>query len=97
MDYDHDGDLDLFVTGKAPRLGRSGGAGPNVLWRNNGNKTFTEWTEQTGLGGSGETTAAILSDINNDRAVDLVVTGSSSVSAGLRESARRKVYAAAAV
>ena len=28
---------------------------PNVLWRNNGNKTFTEWTEPTGLGGSGKT------------------------------------------
>jgi hypothetical protein len=25
------------------------------LWRNNGNKTFTEWTEPTGLGGSGKT------------------------------------------
>ena len=29
------------------------GETPNVLWRNNGNKTFTEWTEPTGLGGSG--------------------------------------------
>jgi tetratricopeptide (TPR) repeat protein len=71
VDYDHDGDLDLFVTG-APL--KAGGA-PNVLWRNNGNKTFTEWTEPTGLGGSGKTAAAILTDFNNDRAVDLVTTG----------------------
>jgi len=46
-----------------------------VLWRNNGDKTFTEWTDPTGLGGSGKTNAAILTDFNNDRAVDLVTTG----------------------
>jgi tetratricopeptide (TPR) repeat protein len=52
-----------------------GDLAPNVLWRNNGNKTFTEWTEPTGLGGSGKTAAAILTDFNNDRAVDLALTG----------------------
>ena len=46
-----------------------------MLWRNNGNETFTEWTEPTGLGGTGKTAAAILTDFNNDRAVDLAVTG----------------------
>jgi Flp pilus assembly protein TadD len=71
VDYDHDGDLDLLLTG-APL---AEGGTPNVLWRNNGNKTFTEWTEPTGLGGSGKTAAAILTDFNNDRAVDLAVTG----------------------
>ena len=74
VDYDHDGDLDLFLTG-APLP--SGGE-PDVLWRNNGNGTFTEQTEPTGLGGSGKTEAAILTDFNNDRAVDLAVTGSGS-------------------
>jgi tetratricopeptide (TPR) repeat protein len=71
IDYDHDGDLDLFLTGAPLKDGDA----PNVLWRNNGNKTFTEWTEPTGLGGSGETRAAILTDFNNDRAVDIAVTG----------------------
>ncbi|MGD0901971.1 MAG: FG-GAP-like repeat-containing protein, partial [Terracidiphilus sp.] len=71
IDYDHDGDLDLFLTG-APL---AAGGSSNVLWRNNGNKTFTEWTEPTGLGGSGKTSAAILTDFNNDRAVDIAVTG----------------------
>jgi tetratricopeptide (TPR) repeat protein len=71
VDYDHDGDLDLLLTG----AGLKPGDAPNVLWRNNGNKTFTEWTEPTGLGGSGKTSAAILTDFNNDRAVDLAVTG----------------------
>ena len=68
VDFDHDGDLDLFVTGQA-----GSGAGPNVLWRNNGNATFTEWSAPTGLAGKGSTLGAVLSDINNDRAVDLVV------------------------
>ncbi len=71
VDYDHDGDLDLLLTGSA----LSPGGESNVLWRNNGNKTFTEWTEPTGLGGSGKTEAVILTDFNNDRAVDLAMTG----------------------
>ena len=71
IDFDHDGDLDLFMTGSATVAG----GGNNVLWRNNGNSTFTEWTTPTGLVGAAETTSAILSDINNDRAVDLVVAG----------------------
>ncbi len=71
VDFDHDGDLDLFITGSAAEPGK----GANVLWRNNGNSTFTEWTEPTGLARTAESASAILSDINNDRAVDLVVTG----------------------
>ena len=73
LDFDHDGDLDLFVTGSA-----TNGGGPSVLWRNNGNSTFTEWTGPTGLAGSASTAGATLSDINNDRAVDLVVAGAAS-------------------
>jgi tetratricopeptide (TPR) repeat protein len=71
VDYDHDGDLDLLLTGESLKPGDA----PNVLWRNNGNKTYTEWTDPTGLGGQGKTAAAILTDFNNDRAVDLAVTG----------------------
>ena len=74
VDFDHDGDVDLFITGSA----LSSGTGPDVLWRNNGNSTFTEWTKPTGLAGKGNTTAVTLSDLNNDRAVDLIVTGDSS-------------------
>lgn len=70
IDFDHDGDVDLFVTGT------STGHGANVLWRNNGNSTFTEWTVPTGLAGARPTSGVTLSDVNNDRAVDFVVTGS---------------------
>ena len=70
IDFDHDGDVDLFISGT------SIGHGANVLWRNNGNSTFTEWTGPTGLAGTTPTTAVTLSDINNDRAVDFIVTGS---------------------
>jgi hypothetical protein len=77
VDYDHDGDLDLFVTGETGK-GSNSGATPDVLWRNNGDNTFTDWTRQAGLGGEGSTTASVLTDLNNDRAVDLIVTGSGS-------------------
>ncbi len=69
VDFDHDGDLDLYVTGSATA------ASASVLWRNNGNATFTEWTRPTGLTGDGNTVGAVLSDLNNDRAVDLIVSG----------------------
>jgi cytochrome c-type biogenesis protein CcmH/NrfG len=74
VDFDHDGDLDLFIAGSPLASGK----GPSVLWRNNGDSTFTEWTTPTGLAGTAKTTSATLSDINNDRAVDLVVTGAAS-------------------
>jgi Tfp pilus assembly protein PilF len=75
LDFDHDGDVDLLVTGSP-----GSGANPDVLWRNNGNQTFTEWTTPTALGGKGHTTSAILSDLNNDRAVDIAVAGDEGVS-----------------
>ncbi len=75
IDFDHDGDVDLLVTGSA---GSNDSA--NVLWRNNGNQTFTEWTTPTALGGKGHTTSAMLSDLNNDRAVDIAVAGDEGVS-----------------
>jgi len=77
IDYDHDGDLDLFVTGAAKENGK--GANANVLWRNNGDGTFTDWTAETGLGGQSSTATAMLSDLNNDRAVDLAVAGKDGV------------------
>jgi TPR repeat protein len=85
IDYDHDGDLDLYVTRfnefplENPReqFAFPADAAPpgNILWRNNGNGTFTDWTKETGLGGSAASVGVLGSDLNNDRAIDLVVTG----------------------
>ena len=78
VDYDHDGDLDLYVTRSAPFLlpiSIASPGAPNSMLRNNGNGTFTEVTEATGLAGGMHSTAALATDYNNDRAVDLVVSG----------------------
>jgi tetratricopeptide (TPR) repeat protein len=74
IDYDHDGDLDLYVT--RVRSTPSGASGANVMWRNNSDGTFTDVTESTGLAGVASSVAAIGTDYNNDRAIDIVVTGS---------------------
>jgi len=87
IDYDHDGDIDLFVNHS--HLKKSQGLSgytlqrSDVMWRNNGNGTFTDVTDSLGLSGGSEaanTRGAIGTDFNNDRAVDLIVTGGSHLS-----------------
>ena len=84
VDYDHDGDLDLYVTSTlrhapAPVAGQdiklpSGLVFPgNFMWRNNGNGTFTNITQDLEVYAD-PSISAIGTDYNNDRAVDLVVT-----------------------
>ena len=69
VDYDHDGDLDLYVTAKA------GGAAHNVMWRNNGNSTFSDISTETALGAEATGAGVVTSDFNNDRAIDFVLAG----------------------
>jgi Tfp pilus assembly protein PilF len=73
VDYDHDGDLDLYIT-NAPG-GAGGGATRNVLWRNNGNSTFTDVSAETALGVESTGGGVVTSDFNNDRAIDFVIAG----------------------
>src|SRR5262249_20326535 len=84
VDFDHDGDLDLYISRSTDFPVSSDGefnfaigspAPGNALWRNNGDGTFTDGTSQAGLAGDAPGIAALASDLNNDRAVDLVLTG----------------------
>lgn len=70
VDYDHDGDLDLFS-------GRSA----TTMYRNNGDETFTDVTEQTFVttdagdvpAGQGYPTEALSADFDDDGDIDLFV------------------------
>jgi tetratricopeptide (TPR) repeat protein len=75
IDYDHDGDLDLYVTELPDKLPGPVNQRVNEVWRNNGNGTFTNQTDETGLAASGSLLAAIGTDYNNDRAIDIVAGG----------------------
>jgi len=83
IDFDHDGDLDLYVTRfvnqPAPALGQSIDLPQdlftlgNSMLRNNGNGTFTDVTQAVGLQGF-PALGAVATDYNNDRAVDILAT-----------------------
>jgi Tfp pilus assembly protein PilF len=75
VDYDHDGDLDLYIT--AAPGGTPAAPAHNVLWRNNGNSTFTDVSEETALGVAGTNGGVAVTDFNNDRAIDFVIPGGS--------------------
>jgi len=84
IDYDHDGDLDLYAvryTGKPvfdPRQTSAvdtNAVGSNVMWRNNGDGTFTDVTETAGLRGRAPTVGVVGTDYNNDRAIDILLAG----------------------
>jgi tetratricopeptide (TPR) repeat protein len=74
IDYDHDGDLDFFLGSYAQGQYKGSPVG-DELWRNNGNGTFSDVTEQTGFAGQGHHGTALGTDYNNDRAVDILVSG----------------------
>ena len=67
-DYDNDGDLDLFFTTVY-------GGDTCVLYRNDGNWTFTNVTSSAGLSGLAETYQAAWADFDNDGDLDLVCDG----------------------
>ncbi len=73
-DYDHDGDLDLFV-GSRSIPGLYPMAPKNALLRNDGGKfTNVIATVAPGLLAPGMVTGAVFSDINDDGWIDLLVT-----------------------
>src|SRR5580698_6696512 len=74
IDYDHDGDIDLFL-GSSAKGNYKGSPVSDELWRNNGDGTFSDVTEEKGIAGYGNHWTALGTDYNNDRAVDIVVPG----------------------
>src|SRR5262249_16817558 len=60
-DYDNDGYLDLYVTGFRA----------NILYRNNGDGTFTDVTARAGVGGGGWSSSAGFFDYDRDGDLDL--------------------------
>ncbi len=66
-DYDNDGHTDLFICN----------AGPNVLYRNNGDGTFSDVTGNSGLDQKPEDLLSVAGawfDYNNDGLLDLVIS-----------------------
>ena len=75
IDYDQDGDLDIYFVNGAPLDDRTPGPGlPNQLFRNEGNLGFTDQTAGAGVGDTGWGYGIAIADIDSDGFPDLYVT-----------------------
>ncbi len=63
VDYEHDGDLDLFI----------GGPDGAALWQNNGDGRFENVTARVGIAAAGPVSDMAAADLDSNIAVDLVV------------------------
>ncbi|MGO4880924.1 MAG: CRTAC1 family protein [Bryobacteraceae bacterium] len=76
FDYNGDGYLDIYFVNGAdmPSLAKRGPQYRNRLYRNNGNLTFTDVTEKSGLAGAGYGIGVAVGDYDNDGRPDLFVS-----------------------
>jgi FG-GAP-like repeat/ASPIC and UnbV len=72
-DYNNDGKQDVFISALVDVPGGTPHSG-NRLFKNNGNRTFTDVTDQAGVRNSGWSWGTTFLDYDNDRDQDLVVT-----------------------
>jgi len=85
FDYDNDGDLDLFVLNYPEDFKMKGEAryqrwlyptltDSNKLYRNNGNNTFTDVTQEAGISDYAFSLGIVAQDFNNDGFVDVFIS-----------------------
>src|SRR5882724_3106777 len=77
FDYNNDGNLDIFFTNGADivTLKKSSPKYSNCLFRNNGDGTFTDVTQQAALAGTGYDVGVAIADYDNDGYEDIFVAG----------------------
>lgn len=79
LDYDQDGQIDLYVSNGSYTEGLSTGERPegnpvNRLYRNRGDGTFEDVTERAGVGCDGYSMGMAVGDLDNDGYPDIYVT-----------------------
>jgi len=85
LDYDKDGDLDLFLAQNALQLDSKvnnlsavgpepGDPNTDKLYRNNGDLTFTDISTQAGIVFSGYSLGLVVADVNGDNWDDIFIT-----------------------
>ena len=76
FDYDSDGWPDVFLTNGGSFVDtRAAAAARHMLYRNNGNGTFTDRSANSGIGVAGYAMGACSADYDNDGWDDLYITG----------------------
>src|SRR5438093_1144924 len=76
VDINNDGYLDIYVSVSGPEWS-TGMQRANLLFLNNGNRTFTEAAAQYGIADTGFTTHAVFLDYNGDGCLDLFLLNNS--------------------
>jgi hypothetical protein len=75
-DFDNDGDLDLFLANSSGPGHPEAGWGADSLFRNNGDGTFTDISEASGVALLTNSRGSTTGDIDNDGDLDILVNNS---------------------